>query len=133
MLYSALLKLPGITSSRDFELGQEVRITDTGGKSDENKDSSYPNPGQYAGFKVGFYATATSAQVKAEKKGVKGKIGQSLIRLVWLGAKDQDATWNFQIGFDFHPGVKNKILKKNIFNGQLEPGGRMWSKRRGYN
>ena len=132
-VYSALLKLPGITSSRDFELGQEVRITDTGGKSDENKDSSYPNPGQYAGFKVGFYATATSAQVKAEKKGVKGKIGQSLIRLVWLGAKDQDATWNFQIGFDFHPGVKNKILKKNIFNGQLEPGGRMWSKRRGYN
>jgi len=132
---AALEKLPGIKKSRDFELGQEVRITDTAGfpDGDKNKPSTHPNPGQYAGFKIGFWATAEEKEVKAEKKGVKGKIGQSLIKLVWLGKKDKDVTWNFDIGFEFHPGVKNKILKKNIFTGQLEPGGSMWSKRRGYN
>jgi hypothetical protein len=131
---SALDKLPGIKRYSDFKLSQELRITDTGGKSDENRDTSTnPNPGQYAGFKVGFMAYAEEGVVKNPKTGVKGKVGQSLIKLVWVGAPDTGVEINFDIDFDFWPGAKNKILKKNIFTGQLEPGGSWWSKRRGYN
>lgn len=132
---TALEKLPGIERYKEFEIGQEVRITDTAGftDGDQNKPSTHPNPGQYAGFKVGFFARAEDTAVKADKKGIKGKVGQSVVKMVWLGKKDKDITWNFDIGFEFHPGVKNKILKKNIFNGQLEPGGARWSRRRGYN
>ena len=132
---TALEKLPGIERYREFELGQEVRITDTAGfaDGDTNKPPTHSNPGQYAGFKVGFFATVSDTAVKADKKGIKGKVGQSVVKMVWLGKKDKDITWNFDIGFEFHPGVKNKILKKNIFTGQLEPGGAKWSRRRGYN
>jgi hypothetical protein len=132
---AALEKLPGIERYSEFELGQEVRITDTAGfaDGDPNKPSTHPNPGQYAGFKVGFFAKASDTAVKAAKTGIKGRVGQSVVKLVWLGKKDKDITWNFDIGFEFHPGVKNRILKTNIFTGQLEPGGAMWSKRRGYN
>ena len=78
-------------------------------------------------------AYAEEGVVKNPKTGVKGKVGQSLIKLVWVGAPDTGVEINFDIDFDFWPGAKNKILKKNIFTGQLEPGGSWWSKGRGYN
>jgi hypothetical protein len=126
--------MPGIEMYKNFEYSQEVRVTDTGGKPDEEKDSSYPNPGQYAGFKVGFYASVQEGVVKAEKKGIKGKVGQSLIKLVWVGAPDTGIDIDFDFDFRFWPGTKNKILHKNLFTGQLQPGGSWWSKNlRGYN
>lgn len=132
---SALSHMPGIKTYSDFEYSQEVRVTDTGGKTDENRDkSTYQNPGQYAGFKATFHAYVEEGIVKAEKKGVKGKLGQSLIKLVWIGKKDTGIDLNFDFNFDFWPGTTNRILHKNIFTGQLEPGGSWWSKNlRGYN
>jgi hypothetical protein len=133
---SALDKLPGIKRYSDFKLSQELRITDTAGfvDGDKNKPSTHPNPGQYAGFKVGFMAYAEEGVVKKEKTGVKGKLGQSLIKLVWVGAPDTGVEINFDIDFDWWPGTTNRILHKNIFTGQLQPGGSWWSKNlRGYN
>ena len=132
---AALDKLPGIKRYSDFKLSQELRVTDTGGKIDDTRDKSkYPNPGQYGGFKVGFMAYVEEAVVKKEKTGVKGKIGQSLIKLVWIGAPDTGVEFNFDFDFDFWPGTTNRIVHKDIFTGQLKPGGSWWSKNlRGYN
>jgi hypothetical protein len=133
-IMSALVKMPGVKKYSNFEYGQEVRITDTNGKADEDRDTStHPNPGQYAGFKVGFMAYAEEGVVKDDKTGVKGKLGQSLIKLVWVGAPDTGVEINFDVDFNFSPGAKNKILHKSIFSGQLKPGGSFWSKGRGYN
>jgi hypothetical protein len=132
---AALDKLPGIKRYGDFKLSQELRVTDTGGKTDDTRDKSkYPNIGQYGGFKVGFMAYVEEAVVKKEKTGVKGKIGQSLIKLVWVGAPDTGVEFNFDIDFDWWPGTTNRIVHKNIFTGQLQAGGAWWSKNlRGYN
>ena len=131
---SALMKMPGIEQYTEFSYSQEVRITDTGGKVDEVATKEGLNPGQYAGFKVGFIAYVEEGVVKAAKKGIKGKLGQSLIRLVWVGAPETGIDIDFEFNFDFWPGGKNKILHKNLFTGQLQPGGAWWSKNlRGYN
>ena len=67
------------------------------------------NPGQYAGFKVGFIAYVRRRSSKGrEKKGIKGKLGQSLIRLVWVGAPETGIDIDFEFNFDFWPGGKNR-------------------------
>jgi len=57
--FSEKLKEKGITISPKLDLKVKSFIVDTGGKTDENKESKYKNPGQHIYVNLRFVATKT--------------------------------------------------------------------------
>ena len=66
----------GIIIDDKLRKGNEIRITDTGGKVDEKKvDTKYKNPGQYAAFDITIKGNVEYSIIKKAKYKTKGACG----------------------------------------------------------
>jgi len=115
-------KTPGIKLSESFDWGgdieMEVRVTDTGGKVDEKRESVYSNPGQYSEIVLDFSVTKTKQGVNPSINELKGQITQKVIVLKYVGRKGG----NVDIDFSLIPGKKTKSMyfRKNIFGDHVK-------------
>jgi hypothetical protein len=145
-LMNAVLSLlgekQGIVIDDKLRKDYEIRITDTGGKIDEDRDESkYPKPGQYAEFFITIKGDVEYTEYKPNSYKTSGKLGQSGIGLFYEGKPPKGLDINF--GLVFGGKTKATIVKarpiltwlENITSGDelkkpsmsLRGGSKLWS------
>ena len=110
-------KTPGLNLSSNWtnSIETELRITDTGGKVDEERDNAqYPNAGQYSEISIGFMVYKTSKRTVSASNQLSGTISQRIIVLRYVGGKAA----NIELDFNFEMPTNNEslYLRKGIFH-----------------
>jgi len=126
VVLSLLGEKQGIVIDDKLRKENEIRITDTGGKIDEDKDDSkYPKPGQYAEFFITIKGDVTYSEFKPGKWKTSGTLGQFGIGLMYKGKPPKGL--DIDMGLVFGGKLKAQYLKyrpiktflSDLFQGNL--------------